>query len=392
MVKYIKIMKRLLGYSLVILFVQLFLNSCHTAIDNAITLYDSDIEDLSIDQLEKIVSLKPIKSKDLMKGVEFGLCFDEYFFLTSEDNTTLYCIVGDSVVATLNQQGRGYGEYLTINDYMFSKEDSVLYIMSQNQILKYKYPNFTFIESFKVKYNATAPRIVNDSVFIAQCDEYNNDGGIDYYFGLISTNTGEIVKKMADVNTCQSRFIFNDQVYENKGHLYYPVIDYHDFNFYSFHDCQLEAGTTYRYEKRWKIPNDKIVKDPSDMNQQIDFAMYLESDNMCFGGFYPIISNDTIMFWSFQMKDSERSNILNIVTDSSLKRYLFRIPGLTFDFYDYLCSGNGTYYYILPATADDIVDDATDMSPLASQIVSAIEKNEGNPVIMVLNFHSCKNE
>ena len=93
------------------------------------------VEELELNLQTSEVDIIPIKCSVPMDGIYRMVENGEYTFLLGNQGDVIYCMQGDTVVSILNAKGRGYGEYIQINDFVYDERSSLLYVNADKKTI-----------------------------------------------------------------------------------------------------------------------------------------------------------------------------------------------------------------------------------------------------------------
>lgn len=373
-------MRKLLVLSIIAL-----LLSCEKRSESLITISDDKIEQVLLKEKSsvKLISIKSEEPmEDLMTSESLG--FGDYLFLISYSRTKLYCVKGDKVISVLNHRGRGPGEYTDILSYAFSESDTTLYVCSSDyKLLKYKGFDFKSAGQCKTNIKFLTMRVIDkDKLFVRYYDLANSVNGI----AIISSETGEIIEKLLDFDYSSSYWGYSRDYYQKKDEIIFPVNSDYSFSICQYSDGRMDTIQQFEYNKQWRIPKSVIVTDVSDLNQLLSYTQYiLGNNNRCIGGYYPIVNGRSITFWSFPFKNETVTCIKNVYNGVSVKRNVYKIPGIIDNFVSPSFVWNDKFVKVFQGTKESVIDDSTKMSPLGQEIIDMIDSQDGNPILMLFD-------
>lgn len=373
-------MRKLLVLSIIAL-----LLSCEKLSVNTIKISDDKIEQVLLSKRSsvKLVSIKSEEPmEDLMTSESLG--FGDYLFLISYSRTKLYCVKGDKVVSVLNHRGRGPGEYTDILSYAFSESDTTLYVCSSDyKLLKYKGFDFKSAGQCKTNIKFSTIRVIDkDKLFVRYYDLANSNIGI----AIISSKTGEIIEKLLDFDYSSSYWGYSRDYYQKGDEIIFPVNSDYSFSICQYSDGRMDTIQQFEYNKQWQIPQSVIVTDVSDLNQLLSYTQYiLGNNNRCIGGYYPIVNGRSITFWSFPFKNETVTCIKNVYNGVSVKRNVYKIPGIIDNFVSPSFVWNNKFVNVFQGTKESVIDESTKMSPLGQEIIDMIDSQDGNPILMLFD-------
>lgn len=349
--------------------------------DSSVLIRDSVIQNIALSDTSDAVVIT-IKSAEPLKSIVSIDYIDDYLFMLSSDKKTLYCVQNDTVISKLEKVGRGPGEYKAIELFSYSEIDSMLYIYTSDvRILKFKGPDFSFVDGFSKIPTIQSIRVVDKSnLFVSYSTLDCDDAGL----ALMSSETGKINKKLNSFDEYVNMYFSNQKNFcKCEGKIIFPIVGYNSFSINRFENGSVDNIKVFRYDKKWKTPKKIRVEDYSDINQFLIYNDYILKENRCMGGYYPLIYGDKICFWSYYInKGVVYDYILNEYDGQEVRRYRINIPGLLNSLRP-SCVLKGRYARLFQTTKEDLIDNNVQLSPLGQKIIDITEKQNGNPIIIL---------
>lgn len=352
---------------------------------SAYQLADSDIKEITLESSFN-VDVRTIKSADPLKSIDGCYSFNGHLFLLSVDKRTIYYVEKDSVVSKLDKAGRGSGEYLNVNVFAYSEEDSIMYVSHGDEILKYQGLSNNYVGKIRVDAKISSLNVVNRNTLMATCyleDKRNFD---EYGIFLLSTETGQITKEVIGLDYDSYYFSQARDFYQSNNSIVFPVGG--DINkVYRFSEDRLEEITSFQYEKKYRIPKKYKVKDTEDIKQLMKYTDFVLNGDYCVGGYYPLVKNDAVLVWSFPFDNGEPfRRILSKLSNGKVNRYSeLQITGTTIILSPYIV-WEDKYLFMLQSTSDAILDKENELSALGKKIVDSLNSNEGNPILILFDL------
>lgn len=349
--------------------------------DEGILLPDDNIAQVELGEISSDIQLISIKSSQPMKDILICQSYGNYEFLLSSDYRTIYCVEGDTVISVLNKAGRGRGEYLSINTFAYSTEDSLMYVVENDGKMSiYKGFDYEFVGVINNLPRMTSIRVIENNKLLAVCTVPDDDIEVRFGFFIIDTKTGQISEPLLRMSYL-GMFSHNDNdYYRHNDSIYFSVGDNEINRVYLYYKGELTPKLEFMYSKKMRLPNEVLVGDLNDINEFLRFNEYIKNHSYCVGANYPIVKNDGdyFTFWSFP---EAGDNILNIISNNRIKRYHINIPGIIgFVAPDYV--SRDYYVALYQNMSKDENADRDGNSDLAERMFEEYDNNEGNPLLL----------
>lgn len=332
-----------------------------------------------------------IRSSKPMKGISDYYSFGDHLFLVSADGGTVYHVQGDSVVSILDKKGRGREEYLRVQCLAYSEKDSILYVKDADseKILKYQGVNNKVIGVTMVEESIyiTGFNLVDDNTLLAMGSLETSDYSSAKNGGLfsISAVTGELLEEVMPLDYLSYSFLFTQDFVQCKDGLVFQKPGAEVNQIFLYKDGKLTDLYDFSYNKKWRIPKKIFKKGFDDERAKMEFAQYRGENDYCVGAYMPMKVNDTLYFWSAPiMIDADFVRpVLNVCYDGKINYYSnYSIPGTSLEVIPCFV-WKEKYASLIEGVADDYIDDSAELSALGRQVLDILNKNNGNPIIML---------
>jgi len=378
-------------------------------------LYDDDvIKEGDLTEIACDFKVYPLKSDIPLDGVGGIKCWGNKAFARSNDNKRLLCFENYKLYAVLDKLGRGPGEYLYLSDYTYDEKENLLYIGNDSIICVYDAGTTDFIRKQYINYDTQNLLNVGDKMLYLGMDidesrKRQDDINYNPIQSVILAERGDWelkgpVKVLTKYNYFH-RVIFGypEVFYVNPKNLSFcipgPVNRIVTFDF--------DSDTVTDVFKFRIESNDNMTVTKYQDEESFEGVAYNDLMNdyvsMILGGHfldnvYNIIVDDgTISFradyttaedsWSVDESDVDNGYLYWVHNKSGTKVYKsLRIPGLLKNINPTGCHDNRNVA-VIENLGEDAIDELSEMSPLAKQIVAELKKqNDENPVVLEFRF------
>jgi len=344
----------------------------------------NNVEIVKLNNLNSDIRIVPVKCDFPMEGIYRGLAYDNYTFLLGESHKTVYCMQKDSIVSVLDASGRGHGEYSSINDFAYSQEEQILYVIADGKLMKYSVPEMNYISSTNLSITPMGMIVVNAKEILMKCS-FSEDNQKDVYRGLclVSSETGNVLERVCDLDYIGTKmFMPWDLTMVPDGCLFpQNSLTQNSILFYNTANGCIEKLFSFSFDSKWRVPK-KLVKlagkDPM-LYAMEDFKMNKHLE----GVHFPSIINSVLVFWCFPRENDNIRQVALIVRDGKVTCRSYIIPGIEFALSPYYFD-EGYCVDIISSTDinDDTMED-NENSPLSLEIKKVANAQPfDNPVLI----------
>ncbi len=389
-------------------------SSSPVPVDTYVLLDDEIIKEVDLTEIACDFKVYPLKSDMPLDGVGGIKCWGDKAFARSNDNKRLLCFENYKLYAVLDKLGRGPGEYAYLSDFTYDEKENLLYIGNDSIICVYDANTTAFLRKQYINYDTQNLLNVGDKML---------------YYGL---DMDESRKRQENINynPTQSVILTERGDWELKGHV--TVLNEHSYfhrlifgfpqlfyvNPQNLSFCipgPVNRIVTFDFDNdtvtdvfKFRIEsndNDVVTKYQDEKSfEGVDYTdLTKDYVSMVLGGRYLdnvyniIVDDGTVSFrvdyttagesWSMDESDADDGYLYWVHNKSGTKVYKsLRIPGLLKNINPTGCHDNRNVA-VIENLGEDAIDELSDMSPLAKQIVAELKKqNDDNPDILEFRF------
>ena len=342
------------------------------------------VEELELNLQTSEVDIIPIKCSVPMDGIYRMVENGEYTFLLGNQGDVIYCMQGDTVVSILNAKGRGYGEYIQINDFVYDERSSLLYVNADKKIMKYNVPSMSFVGSFDIDFSCDGMIVLNNEELLVNCSFWEDKEYKEVYRGLcvVSTINGEIVKRCYELGGYGDFCFLTRDMSRINGDIVVVVNDLYNSKIIKFDEktYSFETIESFVVTPKWRVPK-KIAKNLEKRHLTLKNDYY-DQKVYCKGFHYPSLFDTKTICWCFPEEYEISREVAIIKCGDSLVCRSYKIPGTNIDVNPYYVKGN-TFVEIVEDEAESIIDDWDELSPLGKKIYDAMKAQPfNNPVLL----------
>ena len=355
----------------------------------------------------------PLKADIPMDGIGGIKCWGDKAFARSNDNKKLLCFDKYKLYAVLDKLGRGPGEYIYLSDFSYDAKEDLIYVGNDSLICVYDARTMDFIRKQFVTFDIQNLLNVGDKMLyygfdIDESRKRQADREYNPTESVILADRGEWDLKnnstVLNQHSYYHRIIygFPQLFYVNPQNMSFCLPGYVN-RIVTFDNDSVTDVYRFRIESNDNKIIDKYQDEKSFSGISYDDLMndYVE---MILGGgrfidnvYNIIVDNGTISFRvdyatfdaliSAEEIDSDSGFLYWVHNNSGTKAYKsLRIPGLRRNINPTGCHDNRNVA-IIENLGEDVIDELSDMSPLAKQIVDELKKqNDDNPVVLEFRF------
>ena len=350
----------------------------------------NSINDVALSVNSPGLEIIQIKSSKPMKGISDYYVIGDHLFLVSSDCGTVYHVLGDSVISVLEKKGRGREEYLRVQCLAYSERDSILMIKDADseKIIKYQGVNNKVADIIFVDegINITGFNLVDDNKLFAmgsiESADYKNKttGGLF----CISADDGTLLEEVMPLDYLSCGFLFTQDFVQCKDGLVFQKPGAEVNQIFLYKNGELTDLYDFSYNKKWRIPKKKFKNGFDDERAKMEFAQYCGENDYCVGAFMPMKVNDTLYFWSApRLIEADVVPVLNVCYDGNVEFYSnYSIPGTSIEVIPCFV-WRDKYGCFIQGVSEDYKDDSEDLSALGRKVLDVLDKNNGNPIIML---------
>ena len=352
-----------------------------------VTINDNDAVEVNFEDVAKNVRVVPLKSDSLLYGCYEMQCYGNDIFILGDNSKIIYYFHNDSLKSVLEEVGRGPGEYINIGQFTYDTEEKMLYVISLigNEILWYSVPDMKFCGKTTLSCNVNAFMVHDKNTFLISCDTDSS-----YVLDLIDKTSGKVIKHIQTLsvyayNACNRTLLgysHNNNTLSVLGteNVVYSIGD------------NMVVDTLIKYgfgDKNY--PEKYINPDVDDITILSEYLHYISSDeyNDCLrGGYFMRMEDDGLSFWYSTAKPSVQKDYMYYRCSDSdtLNLKGFKVPGLKYQIAPKCITDDG-YAAVFEGIADNYIDPDTEPSPLAKQIIKAMDaQRDENPVLVYFDI------
>lgn len=342
-----------------------------------------DIEkavELSFNDVATNVRVVPIKSEKVLPGLKLLQNYGDELFAMDAGHSSILYFYRDSLISILNAVGNGHNEYNRIERFTYNPEERVLYVISQSKqtILWYSVPDMICIGRTSLDYDPKNIQIHNNEVFLTLC---RSDSA--YLIKFIDKNTGQMVRESLKVSgysyvSCQEGL----DEYKN-GH-YFTLIGNINHVLKVKDDLEIDTVFLYGFGKN-SIPQNISDYQPYESNKIKDAISFLysnESEKCLRGGYYMDCEDKDISFWFNKEQTRNSFGYYHLSKSDTIIIKSLKITGLNKEIYPNCLTDDG-YITLFEGVSSSIINKEEQLTPLANQIVKAMNSQEdNNPVLL----------
>jgi len=324
-----------------------------------------NVETVELTESNSDAEIIPIRCGVPMDEILRGICYDDYIFLMGMSRNTIYCVQEDTVISILEASGRGHGEYSSINDYTYSKDEHILFVCADGKLLKYSVPEMAFLESFDLPITPSGMSVLNSKEILMNCS-FMEENGKDAYRGIcvVSSQTGEVIKRCYDFDYINKKMMMQCDLTTVPGGFVFPLnsLTGNSILHYDLESESVEELFAFCFNSNWRVPR-RLVK-----LSKGDVMLYTMEDNKetkhLEGGHYPNLIDSGLSFWCFPRENGKARPVAVIVKDGNVSCRSYVVSGTDF---------HPSPYFIHKGYCVDIVspadlETADALSPLGSEL------------------------
>jgi hypothetical protein len=201
---------------------------------------DADrIETLKLSDFFTDVSYIPLTDSSLVSTIERAKIYDDKLFLLTNKSVLVFDVNSGRFLSSVRHSGGGPGEYISLYDMLYDKEENVIELLDMNKqkVLRYGMDNH-FISEFKTSFSSFAFHKIAPSTYLF----YNNNMTSDITDRKLiryDTRTSKMVASYFPIDKHMASYFFTADA-NNFGSAVNP----------SFHFCPSDTiyGFTGNYE------------------------------------------------------------------------------------------------------------------------------------------------
>ena len=356
---------------------------CQSHYDGTVVEIDVDsAEDVFFEDVAKDIKIIPLISDIPLEQIAEIECYGNESIIRPNGRNKIYYFVDGVLTSTLNSSGRGRGEYIKIQQFVYSPKTKVLSVLSQgeNKILKYSVPKMTFIGSYPID---GSPRYLSehdDSTLLVRM-RYPAGG---YGIRLINTNDGHCLKTIKDIGGYS--LMFDEHVgYYRQNNRVFSVVG--NISFISSLDKSGNEEIEVAYSFKDKdMPKKMAEFDFENMNELLKFTTFSMTNDIYTGGVLCQKVDNSISFWYHREMSDDKNDrhYINIKKGVIEKQYKgFKVKGLTIPIIADCLDGKGGFTTIIQSLPENIEDNDVEPSELATEILNAMKKQSDNNPILI---------
>lgn len=341
------------------------------------------------------IQIIPLKCDDPIDGLGDLQFTDEYMLAPNNDRSALTLFKDGKYVAKLARSGRGYGEYSHLGSFFLSEDKSSVIVMNDTLLLEYRIPDMTFVGRTPMGGNLSYADIIpigGDRIISLAVDRDDQES----YF---RTGLPIRLQKMSDWSIIDTLATPGIIAVEQMGIGQYGLCASEDAPIFLIPGatnrlCMIEADTLRTvfefsfgdYHMSADLLEMRADPDDEDAEMKMIEKWFeaMEKGKCCGNVRFPLVDGDKVSFVYTTGNNQPDYRIAIFVKSGSESRsysYL-TVPGLNLKLTPDAVNRNA-YVCLLEADPAEIIDEDTPLSPLAQDIINALEKqNDFNPILI----------
>ena len=378
-------MKETLCFRFYVVFIVIFstfVTGCDNRYSDNIVDLDS-VTELELNEINSDVKIMPIKCEDPMERIRKAVGFSDYTFLCSATKTIIYCLQNDSVISKLEAVGRGHGEYSCIDDFTYLENEKVLYINADQKIMKYSVPSMIYLGS--IDFNITTDEMValNTDELLAACSFFEDNDKKTIFRGVavFSLKTGKIIRKLYDYDQYNSNCFLYRDLSNNDNGILMSVGGLYNNQIFKWDNTEETTKEIFSfcYNSKWRVSK-RIIR-----FSRKDFWLFdeelMKRTVYCDGCHYPSIVNSNLVFWCFPHENNTGRQIAVIKKGEDILTRSFYISGTNITVNPFFVK-DGYCFDIVEGSAENIITDKENLSPLGKEIYKTMQLQPyNNPIL-----------
>jgi len=347
---------------------------------NVVNVDNVDIVDLN--DIRSEIQILPIKCDVPMDEIDHVMAYDDYIFLLGSSWKSIYCVQKDTVISILDAAGRGRGEYSYINDFAYSQDEHILYVLADKKLMRYSVPEMDFIGSADASFTSSTMLFLNPDVILTNCSFYVENGK-DVYGGIcrVSSKTGEVLERCYDLDFMAKKMLMSWDMLPMQGGIIFPESSL-TLNRIMFFDTSKGVANelfSYSFNSNWKVPKRLVRLEKKD---RILYAMEAHNEpRRLEGGHFPSLNDSTLVFWCFPIEGNYGRRVAVIVRDGKVTCRSYTVDGKDFFVSPSFLQNGYCVDIITPDLFEDV--DETSLSPFAAELKRVVDAQPfDNPVFL----------
>ena len=341
-----------------------------------------NVDTVELNDIRSDVRIIPVKCGVPMDEIDRSIAYDDYLFLLGMSWKKIYCVRTDTVISILDAAGRGRGEYSTIDDFAYSQDEHILYVIADGKLMKYSVPDMEFISSIDIGVTSRRMIFLNPDE-IMMCASFIEENGKDVYSGLcrVSSKTGQVLERCHDLDFVAKRMMMPWDLTPMPDGIVFPhnSLTRNSILFYDTAKGTTKELFSFSFNSRWRVPKRLVRLARKD---RMFFAMDITKETMHLeGGHFPSLSESGLVFWCFPIEDDNARQVAVFVKDGNLTCRSYTIAGTDLGISPNFLHNGYCVDYINSASFDNV--DETSLSPLGLELKRAADAQPfDNPVFL----------
>ena len=362
--------------------------SCKQSAQNAnkvVVVNDDDAIEVNFEDVATDVQVVPILG-DIIIGECYEMqCYGNELFIHDGRNA-IYYFIDNVFKSKLYSVGRGPGEYINIRQFAYSVNDKILYIKPTNgkEILWYSVPEMKYLGKTRLKEEANSIFMHNDTTFLVSS---NNDSLSSVQ--LIGKYTGNVIKEITDIYRFAEQRSYQSMSGYRPNSRILSIAGYENLIYTLSENGQLKTIFRFGFGKK-SIPEEYLNAHLYEERKIMDYMSFIYSssaEKCLYGGFFCKRETNGVSFWySKFFMGSDKLCYYRHTKNSDTNLKGFHVPGLNKPILPKCVTDEG-YIMAFEGTSDMIIDPNTEPSPLAKQIIKAMDaQRDENPVLVYFDI------
>ena len=362
--------------------------SCKQSAQNAnkvVVVNDDDAIEVNFEDVATDVQVVPILG-DIIIGECYEMqCYGNELFIHDGRNA-IYYFIDNVFKSKLYSVGRGPGEYINIRQFAYSVNDKILYIKPTNgkEILWYSVPEMKYLGKTRLKEEANSIFMHNDTMFLVSS---NNDSLSSVQ--LIGKYTGNVIKKITDIYRFAEQRSYKSMSGYGPNSRILSIAGYENSIYTLSENGKLKPIFRFGFGKK-SIPEKYLNAHLYEKQKIMDYMSFIYSssaEKCLYGGFFCKQEKNGLSFWySKFFMGSDKLCYYRHTKNSDTNLKGFHVPGLKKPILP-MCVTDEGYIMAFEGTSDMIIDPDTEPSPLAKQIIKAMDaQRDENPVLVYFDI------
>ena len=356
--------------------------SCKHVDPDVVIIDDDDAVEVNFEDVATNVRVMPIISDTVLGSCAKILSYANETFMLEKTGSSIYYIVDGFHVSTLSAKGQGPGEYLSASTFEYSPANKMLYVFSllDKKILWYSVPDMRYCGFTRLTGWVSNISMHDDNNFFVV---KSNEASDSTWIQLIDIKSGVVVDTIEQIGG----FAYgeNDMVSYRPSNRIYTISG--NVNNLGTINKKNEFEILLRYGFGEKsFPADMIDFEINENDKFMAILNYLGTpagESVLCGNFFPRMKKNAFSFWYHRaLTPFTQLNYCRIKGNHVDNMKGFKVSGINRQIVPKGITDDG-YIYVFEGYADSYLDSAVELSPLAKQIIDAMNSQKDNNQVLL---------